>query len=222
MLFRSQQVTSLNRALIMLGLNTIKNIALSSAVVEASGKESKNKHFDLHDLWLHMLAVGVANKSFAKAAGQSRQALEEYFIAGLLHDIGDMMLMKYLPDEYHAAVEHAGLTQKRVVEACRELLGLTGPEIGVQIGGHWKLPENLVQCIAAQETPPANPSPLVKMILFADRHCRSAEIGYTCDKLGCDNLEADLQGLGLSAEAYRDAAAHLPEELEKAKVFLKS
>jgi len=89
-----QQVTSLVRAIIMLGINTVKNLALSSSII-GIGNLTKNKAaagLDMEGFWRHSLCVGVSAKAITKKRGIDPKLLEEYFAAGLFHDIGKIPL----------------------------------------------------------------------------------------------------------------------------------
>ncbi|MCX7654895.1 MAG: HDOD domain-containing protein, partial [Treponemataceae bacterium] len=83
-----QQVTSLVRAIIMLGINTVKNLALSSAVLRNLTSRKDFQALEMDGFWRHSLCVGVAAKMIAKKRGVDPKLTEEYFAAGLLHDIG--------------------------------------------------------------------------------------------------------------------------------------
>jgi HD-like signal output (HDOD) protein len=88
----SQEVTSLVRAIIMLGINTVKNLALSTAVLGTLGKANQFQALNMEGFWRHSLCVGVTAKLIAKKRKIDPRLFEEYFIAGLLHDIGKIPL----------------------------------------------------------------------------------------------------------------------------------
>src|SRR5512136_3225388 len=88
----NNQITSLVRAIIMLGINTVKNLALSTAVL---GNLSSKKNFqalNIDGFWRHSLCVGVTAKLIAAKRKRDAKQLEEYFVSGLLHDIGKIPL----------------------------------------------------------------------------------------------------------------------------------
>lgn len=217
-----QKITSLNRALILLGLNTIKNIALTSAFIEASGNRESNDFFDLKELWQHMLSVGVTSKLMAKAAGQSAQLLEEFFIAGLLHDVGDMIFMKYAPAEFYEIGLRAEAEKISVTEASRKILGFTGPEVGMRVAAHWKLADNLSKVISDNCHHGPDSFYLAKVINVGDKHCRKNRLGYVRDTVGCEIAPEELQEIGLSPESYEKVSLAVPEEVQKASVFLEA
>ena len=94
-------ITDLRQALVMLGNNTIKNLALSSALLNTmKAKETGHEKLDLDAVWLHSLGVAVAAKIIAQAAKLPRLQHDEYFIVGLLHDIGTIFSFQFLAEEY--------------------------------------------------------------------------------------------------------------------------
>src|SRR3974390_494760 len=84
----NNQVTSLVRAIIMLGINTVKNLALSTAVLGQLSAKNNLTAMNLDGFWRHSLCVGVTAKLIAIKRRKDPKQLEEYFVAGLLHDIG--------------------------------------------------------------------------------------------------------------------------------------
>ena len=216
-----QPITSLNRSLILLGFNTIKNIALTTAFVEATAGIDKNQRFNLEDLWLHLLSVGCLSKIIARHAGQPRSELDEYFIAGLMHDIGDMILMQAVPDEFQAALSAATARQESALACEKAHLNITGPAVGLSIARHWKLPANLQQVIDRNfETSDPMTLNLLHTVYLADKHCRAAGLGFVSDTRDMTITDADLAKAGLSLTAFALAKSELPAVVEKAKVFI--
>ena len=86
----TNKVTSLTRAIIMLGLNTVKNLVLVTAIIRSVGQTKKSKVLPIKKFWAHSIGVGVAAKLFAAALDVSIGEREEYFVAGLLHDLGKL------------------------------------------------------------------------------------------------------------------------------------
>jgi HD-like signal output (HDOD) protein len=104
-------ITSLARAIVMLGVNTVKNLALSFAILENLKSNGSFSGFSSEEFWTHSLCVGVIAKSLAAVKGNTPQGLEAFFVAGLLHDLGKIPLNRQLPEEYHRAWETAGKNQ---------------------------------------------------------------------------------------------------------------
>ena len=217
----THQVVSLNRALVLLGFNTIKNIAISTEFVKLSSQSPHNKFFQYQDLWEHMVGVGAAGKFIARECGEDRKVLEEYFIAGLIHDLGDFLLMRFLPEEFHRIWHFASEKKLALRDCSRQVLGFSSGEMGVALASHWKLQSHLQRVIAKLENPnQVCDEKLDKIVMLADKFCRTNGIGFVCDEINMEiNLE-ELTNVGLAPTFFLDKKESMLAEIEKAKIFI--
>ncbi|OGH56546.1 MAG: hypothetical protein A3G34_08880 [Candidatus Lindowbacteria bacterium RIFCSPLOWO2_12_FULL_62_27] len=215
------QITNLNRAIILLGVNTIKNLAISTAVI---GQFSKTKHklFDMDKYWKHCMAVGVMCKKFSEKMGVDRRFREEYFIAGLLHDIGEIVIVEIFPDklEQIAPRIQAGATLE---EAERDILGATHAEIGAALGRHWKISDNLVAVIEEHHDPQiaGEHAQLVLSVYVSNIICNQNAYGMPGGSAAPAAPEI-MAKLGIDEATITETLGHLEEELNKAMSFLKT
>ena len=119
-----QQVTSLVRAIIMLGINTVKNLALSTAVLRNLTSKKDFQALDMEGFWRHSLCVGVAAKVLARKRNVDSKLLDEYFTAGLLHDIGKIAIHAVLSHEYVQAIADSDRRQISLHLAEANALGI--------------------------------------------------------------------------------------------------
>lgn len=208
-----QRISSLNRALILLGLNTIKNIALSTAIVGSTKSDLKLKEVD--ELWAHMLAVGVASKMMAARAGHPRKILEEFFVAGLLHDIGDLMLLKFATEKTLNIMQ---TKEQNFLNRCQNELGITGPECGKAVIEHWKLPAVFSEVVQHRQSAPESSSPLIQTIHYADHLTSNLDFGIVLTPM--DQPLPKMDHIQLSEADIKEIINELPSEVEKAKVFI--
>ncbi len=208
-----QRITSLNRALILLGFNTIKNIAISTAFLDANFFPKKNKH--ANEIWQHLLGVGVASKKIATAAGQPRQMLEDFFVSGLLHDIGDLILLKYSPD---ILISHLK-TELDVREIFKKEIDITGPECGIMLAQHWKLPLSFSSIIEHREHT-GEKADIVNAVHTGDKIIRQLDIGFSTDLFDLQITDDEIKMLKLERKDIDDIKNSLPEELAKAQYFI--
>lgn len=134
-----QHVTNLTRAIIMLGINTVKNLALSTAVVSNLTPKKESPGLNLEGFWRHSLSVGVTAKLLAKKRNVDPKMIEEYFTAGLLHDIGKIPLNAILSREYILTVSTADRERKSLSLTEENALGFNHCEAGGMIATAWKL-----------------------------------------------------------------------------------
>ena len=213
--------TNLNRAIILLGVNTIKNLAISTAVI---GQFSKTKHqrFDMDKYWKHCMAVAVMTKKFAERMNVDKRFREEYFIAGLLHDIGEVVIVELFPDKLNQIMDRVqtGVTAE---EAEREILGATHSEIGAALGRHWKISENLIAVIEEHHDPniAGDYAQMVLCVHAANIICNQNGLGMPGGQSTAPAPEI-MSKLGLDDTSVAEILSHLDEELNKAAAFLKS
>jgi HD-like signal output (HDOD) protein len=130
-----QEITTISRAVVMLGFTGVRNLALGFGSVEALSK--LNKNFDMGGFWSHAMANAVAAQALAPFVNR-RTDPEEAFIAGLMHDIGAYVLASAVPDVYKEIMAAASGNQMALE---REATGLTHAQVGQGLIQFWGLPE---------------------------------------------------------------------------------
>lgn len=186
-----QRCSSINQAIVMLGLQTVKTLALGFSLVGAI-KEVADSGFDLESHWRRALYSGIAGKAIA---GHARLPnADEAFLGGLMQDVGMIALYKALGEEYLAVLDQAGGDHRQVCKHELRELELQHADLGAMLAARWKLPESLVMPIKYHEHPTAAP----------------VEHMGVCRAVGLGNIAADL----LTAE---DATPHLRKFYQRAE-----
>jgi len=219
-----QQVTSLVRAIIMLGINTVKNLALSSAVLgNLSGKQNFSA-INMEGFWRHSLCVGVAAKMLARKRNVDSKQIEEYFTAGLLHDIGKIPLNAVLEREYVVAVGVSDHERISLIRAEDANLGINHCVSGGMIAAAWKL-EGAVGDVIVNHHSCAEYGGVHKDVLYsvaaANWFANTMEIGFSGDRYP-DKLDQSVwEALGVTRDDFAELEESVNREIEKAQVFLK-
>ncbi|HSV95400.1 MAG TPA: HDOD domain-containing protein [Spirochaetota bacterium] len=217
-----QEIKSLKQAVVMLGLNTIKNVALSSAFL---GKVNLKANTSLNgrDFWKHSLGVGVATKLIARKMNIDQKVLEEYFIAGLIHDIGKVLINNFFPDEMNRVLEEAAKRLEPITDIERNIFGLTHEEVGIAIGKKWRFASSLLHAVGRHHQPVVEGgSALFSMtVCVADTFVKSLEIGFSGNYRIEPVPEEVWAALNLNEEAVFAALSTINNEIEKAVLFLK-
>ena len=133
-----REVTSLTRAIILLGFNTVKNLALSMVVLNSLGGKESCRAFSMDDFWTHSLCVGVTAKSLAGIKNIPATDREEYFVAGLLHDLGKIPMNSRFPDEYIKVLELSKAVNMPLCQAENKVFGIDHGVVGGMIADKWK------------------------------------------------------------------------------------
>lgn len=175
----SGKISSLKEACIVLGAYSIKNLAVAAGIVNNLKKSGNILNFT--KLWEHSVGTGVAAKIIAEKLGFDHEIA---FTAGLLHDVGKIVLDTNYPSEYKKVVEFRAKEDCFILEAEKATLGVTHSEIGEITARHWKLPDLIVDVIKNHHTPyDCNYPDMVGIVHLADILCRALEIGYPGDNL---------------------------------------
>ena len=157
-----QRIDSISRAVMVIGGQEISTLALGISAINAF-KDIPSELINMRTFWEHSVAVGALAQVLGKATGHG--AAERLFVAGILHDIGRLVMFKKLP---HAAVEtiyYARANQTPMVVAENEVLGFTHPQVGGLLLRAWKFPEALVAIVACHHNPLACPDNIEPSIL---------------------------------------------------------
>ncbi|HZP83561.1 MAG TPA: response regulator [Chthonomonadaceae bacterium] len=150
------QISDAAQAISLIGLDTVKTLVLSVHVFEQyTGSMIQTSYVD--SLWRHSLQVGTYARHIAQAEGQPRYELEAAFTAGLLHDVGKLALITYLPLQYKQTLARAQKDDLPLVEVEKKLLGATHAEVGAYLMGLWGLPDPVVEALAWHHYPGQRP-----------------------------------------------------------------
>lgn len=143
-----RNITDAAQAINFLGLDTIKSLALGIGVFSQFEKTNENV---LSELWSHSIAVGRIARAISEKVNPS--VASDSFTAGLLHDIGEVLLAVNLPEKFAQAqilVEKEQLTR---LEAEKQILETTHSEVGAYLLGLWGLPHQVVEAVAFHHNP---------------------------------------------------------------------
>jgi len=141
---RGSRISTVNRAVVVLGASMVKCLALSAAIFNPIDEIKRKLNFDIRSLYTHYLSTAVAARQLAEKCGFART--EEAFTAGLMHDLGMMYIIRVAPEEY---VDLLGRYEagEDLVKMERELFDTDHAEVGYLISRRWKLPAGIQNAI---------------------------------------------------------------------------
>ena len=187
----------MSRALQVLGLNSVKTLALGFSLA-GNLKKSPEKGFDHVAYWRRSAYTATAARILSRRAGLVQQ--EEAFIGGLLQDMGMVALSQALGEEYAAVLEKADGDHAALRDHEREALGLDHAEVGAALAESWKLPPVLVAPIRHHEAPDDADPELLTLVRSVSLGNRVADIFL----LGAEAEGAALETYYAQAEAWFD------------------
>jgi HD-like signal output (HDOD) protein len=147
-----RHVSSPSEAAVFLGVDTVRALVLSVNIFSQFDR-TKLKNFSIDRLWTHSNVTGVLAKHIAKAEGAEPKTVDHAFTAGLLHDVGKLVLAANLPDQYSQTLALARAQKMPLSEVERETLGATHAEVGAYLLGLWGLPDPIVEAVAYHAHP---------------------------------------------------------------------
>lgn len=145
-------ITSPTQAISLLGLDTIKSLVLGIQIFSAY-RGAQGSHFQIETLWKHSLATGKLARIIVEQEHGSPNVADIACTAGLLHDVGVMVLAANIPEYAGDILESAKLTGANLSDVERERLGATHAEVGAYLLGLWGLGDGIVETVAFHHAP---------------------------------------------------------------------
>ena len=223
-----QKVTSIVRAIIMLGINTVKNMLLSTAVMSTLANRRNFNALEMVEFWKHSLAVGVTSKLIAKKHRLPPEIQEEYFIGGLLHDIGKIPLNNRFSEEYHQALNLSEDTHQPLYLAENQMMGTNHALVGKLIAENWNLGSDIADTICqhhSESSYQGDNRQLVYVITLSDYLVNTLNIGYSGNAHPMDIDKEMLSYLSSQMDVsygnLKSVVKDIKQEIERAQIFLK-
>lgn len=174
------QVASVDRAIILLGLSAVKNIAIAASIARLFKGRRVSEHFSAADLWRHSVAVAVAAQDVAKASPHPVMP-DEIFVAGIIHDIGTMVQRQACPDDFSEAVNRCVASGTEFMQCERDVMGADHQAFGVGLTTKWKFPRHLRAAVGFHHNPESlsvELRNLATLIQMADILCCQEKLGF--------------------------------------------
>lgn len=212
-------IRTVNQAVNVLGLTTVKMMALSSSILNPERLE-KLSGVDTKAFFASVLTAAAAAEKIARAV--KYKAPEEAFIAGLLHDIGIILFLHHYPKEYRQVVEKK-IKVKNLIDAERALFDTDHAEIGYHLAVKWHLPDDLAQAIREHHNYSVirKDDCLVNIILLATLITEGDSLNYAIDLEERLRLISRIsEVIGLSKEKIDEISASVMSEVVKIAEFM--
>ena len=213
------QIGSINRAIVLLGLNAVKNIAIAASLAKLFRGGKITANFDARDLWTHSIATATATRLLSNKCGLGLP--DEAFLAGLIHDIGIMVEIQSRRQKFIDAlnkVEAEGCTLREAEYAC---VGATHEMFGAGLCKLWKFPVSFQYVTGFHHHPldlVEKNRTLACLVHIADHLAGKMELGFAHDVKPDSPIDPRiLQHLNLNQAAIDEVGDELLEAMEEAR-----
>jgi putative nucleotidyltransferase with HDIG domain len=206
-----KRISSVTHALVLLGFNVVKGLVLSTTVFDDLGKDTSG-------LWEHSLGTALLARQIGRELNV--QDPEEFMIAGLLHDLGKVILSHLALEDYQKAIEEAHTRGCHIAVVEREVFGVDHTRIARSLALRWHLPDRLTDALTYHHAPSRAKcsKQMAAVVHLADILARAHEYGESGDEIlpdfdqeAFDSLKLDDQQLEKilheSDKQFREGAA---------------
>lgn len=152
-----REVSNPKDAALYLGVETLRSLVLSLHMF-TQFRPAQNLRLKHEALWSHVMQVGQLAKRIAQSEQQPQSLCNAAFTAGLLHEVGHLILATKLPQQYAETVALAEQEAIPLVEAEQHVFGVGHPEVGAYLLGLWGLPDAIVEAVAFHHEPSRGPA----------------------------------------------------------------
>jgi len=220
------QIGSINRAIVMLGLNAVKNIAIAASLAKLFRGGDLTPNFSARLLWTHSVVTAATCKMLADRLGMA--CSDEAFLSGLIHDIGIMVEMQYDRNKLievvqRSGVDDAGVPACDMLELEEALFGATHQQFGAGLCQKWKFPatfgvvtghhHNPMECSPETRTLPA-------LVYVADRVAADVTGGFRLDLVSTQIAPEVMDILRLTPDKLAELRKDLPDHLKSVESML--
>lgn len=174
-----QPVTSVKRAVVMLGFEKVNRLALAASLGHLFKGKLCAKH-TAKDLWSHCIAVGAVAKDLAQQV--KPELAEDAFLAGLTHDLGLVALLQLMPKELAAVCDLAETDGRNFVDIERDLIGVDHEQLGLALTTEWGFPPTCRAAAGFHHRPAEaekDHRTVAEIVQVADTLCCGERIGFS-------------------------------------------
>jgi putative nucleotidyltransferase with HDIG domain len=215
-----QQIKTVNHAIVILGFNKVRAVALTALIFDLTKGRSGNR-LHIPSFWIHSLGTAISAQSVAGNLGLGITP-EDAFVAGLLHDFGKLILDQYLTEEYTPVLQAARERHTLLRDMEREILGFDHQQVGAWATEKWMFPPALVAAIRYHHAPSLAPAErgTIFAVHMGDALARILEIGSGGD----DSLpvldNALLRSYRIDEAFYRKTFKGILDQVRRAREFI--
>ncbi len=212
--YRSQ-IDTISHAVMIIGTSELYALCLSTSVLTLF-KDIPSILVDMTSFWKHSIGCGMIARKIAARKGETNR--ERFFVAGLLHDIGRLIIYNNLPNQAHQAIAYAAHHKELLYNAETRVLGFDHAKIGGRILDKWKLPVKLADVVRFHHHPENAPEPFdidTAIIHLSDIILNALQLGTSGEHLVPPLNPAAWKMIGLSVEMLPEIIQETESQIEE-------
>lgn len=215
-----RKINSLQEALVYIGTDTLVNFVLAGCLSTFYQQAQAGYGLEKGELWRHSVGCAIASQRIAARSNEEGSA--QAFTAGLIHDIGKIILNTYVGEEIQAIMELVNTKQIAFAEAEKQVLGFSHTEAGAQLARHWNLPDPLTEAIAFHQDPgkAGAYARLVSEVHLGNILCLSFGIGVGADGLAYTFHPKALETTGIEVSDLFKLSLDIHDDYKKAEELI--
>jgi HD-like signal output (HDOD) protein len=213
-----KKIDTIYNAVVILGTRQLCLLAMGLSVIKIF-KDVPSEYIDMKKIWTHSLAVGLCSKIIARQT--DCQDYNQIFVAGIMHDIGKLIMLKRIPLKTALIIKEAWEKDLFLFEAEEKYLGFTHCEAGEKICLKWQMPDLVTDISKNHHNPQNSRFPLqCSVVHLAEVIVNAVEIGCSGEKLVLPLDEYSWEILGLSSNAVPVIIRQLQIEMQTSLEFI--
>lgn len=216
----TRQVSSIAQAVPIVGFQAIRSMVLAASVGKVMNKALPGYTLESEALWHHAQISAITARILAKKV--KFKQVEEAYTAGLLKDIGKVVLDHYLSDQFQAIIEEVNKGEKSFIEVEEMVIGYNHSQVGALVAEKWKLPLELVEAISCHHEPE---KATVNPKLVAITHVSDGLIMMMGFNLGADGLAYKMSNdamtlLGITESTLEEVMSEVADIMVNSETYI--
>ncbi len=216
----SKKIVSIKQAVVILGINTLKNLAITITAMGMLPQNSNSK-FNSNHFLLHSLGTATIARLLGQRLKVPAKETSDYFVAGLLHDFGKVVLVQFMPEEMENALIKSSNEGIPLFQTETEKIGSNHAELGGMLGEKWQLPSDLVTSLREHHNPitKGDAAKMRDCVIAANSIVKCVPFGHSGNPVIDPLPEVVIERFGIELDELIESLGDISDDLEKTRVI---
>lgn len=217
-----RQISTLSEAVVILGFGSLKTLLITASASDILKRKIDGYMISEGELWKHSYSVAYTASIMAKVTG--KYDIDKVFTAGILHDIGKLILGNFLKNHYKRVISHCKHNKVDFTVAEKRFLGYHHAEVGGMILEHWNFPESMANAVRYHHSPmdldardgsiPVDTN-MMGLLYLADSWVKEEKIGVSVENYSESMTDQFEEHFEITDDKKQQILAFLHEEIER-------